>query len=45
MNAATNVLTGASYSCSGSPICSTMPSRMTTIRSAIVIASIWSCVT
>ena len=29
----------------GVPICSTTPSCMTTIRSAIVIASIWSCVT
>ena len=30
---------------SGEPICSTMPSCMTTMRSAMVIASIWSWVT
>ena len=45
MKPATKTLTGWSYRSSGVPVCSTMPSRITTMRSAIVIASIWSCVT
>ena len=45
MNCATNRLPGWSYRSSGVPICSMMPSCITTMRSAIVIASIWSCVT
>jgi hypothetical protein len=36
---------GRSNSSSGVPICSTMPSCITTMRSAMVMASIWSCVT
>ena len=45
MNCATNKLPGRSNNSSGVPICSTMPSCITTMRSAMVIASIWSCVT
>src|SRR6185295_2861208 len=45
MNCATNRLSGRSYRSSGVPICSMRPSCITTIRSAIVIASTWSCVT
>src|SRR6218665_12250 len=45
MNCATNRLSGRSYRSSGVPICSTTPSCSTTMRSAMVMASIWSCVT
>ena len=39
INPATNAFTGLSYNSRGWPICSIRPSFMTTIRSAIVIAS------
>ena len=42
---ATNVFAGRSYTSSGSPHCSMTPSRMIAMRSPIVIASTWSCVT
>ena len=42
---ATNRFAGRSYSSSGEPACSMRPAFITTIRSAIVMASIWSCVT
>jgi hypothetical protein len=45
MNCATNRLPGRSNRSSGVPICSMMPSCITTMRSAMVMASIWSCVT
>src|SRR5579864_1139625 len=45
MNVATKVFAGLVYRSSGEPICCRTPLRMTAIRSPIVIASIWSCVT
>ena len=45
INPATNLLTGFSYSSIGFPTCCTTPAFMITIRSAMVIASTWSCVT
>ena len=45
MNWATNWLAVRSYSSSGVPTCSMMPSRNTTTRSASVMASTWSWVT
>ena len=45
MNPATKMLAGYSYSCSGVPTCWRTPSRMTAIRSPMVMASTWSCVT
>ena len=45
MNSATNRLRGRSYSSFGSAICWSRPFRITTTRSPIVIASVWSCVT
>ena len=42
---ATKTFAGRSYRSSGAPTCSIWPPCMTTIRSAIVIASIWSWVT
>ena len=45
MKPATKALRGRSYSSSGAPTCSITPSFSTTMRSAIVIASTWSCVT
>ena len=42
---ATKAVSGRSYSSSGAPSCSILPPFMTAIRSAIVIASSWSCVT
>ena len=40
MKPATKRFAGSSYSCSGLPICATWPAFITTMRSAIVIASI-----
>jgi len=45
MNRATNTLAGDSYSSTGVPFCSTRPALSSTTRSAIDIASTWSCVT
>ena len=45
MKPATNGWRAGRRASSGSPVCSTSPSFITTILSAIVIASIWSCVT
>ena len=45
MKPATKTFAGRSYSSSGEPICSMRPSFMTTMRSPMVIASIWSWVT
>jgi hypothetical protein len=45
MNPATKRFAGWLYNRSGEPACSTLPARNTTMRSAIVIASVWSCVT
>jgi len=45
MKRATKRESGRSYTSSGVPICSMRPAFMTTMRSAIVIASTWSCVT
>ena len=45
MNPATNTLTGLSYSTCGVSNCWRMPSRMTAMRVAMVMASIWSWVT
>ena len=42
---ATNSVAGRSYSSRGVAYCSTRPARMTAMRVASVIASIWSCVT
>ena len=42
---ATKRLRGLSNRSSGVPTCSTRPARSTTILSASVIASTWSCVT
>jgi hypothetical protein len=45
MKRATKVLAGDSYSSCGGASCSMRPSFSSTIWSAIVIASVWSCVT
>ena len=45
MKRATNVFAGRSYSSSGVPSCCSSPLFMTAMRSPIVIASTWSCVT
>jgi len=45
MNAATNRLAGFVYSFCGVPICWRRPLFITAIRSPMVIASTWSCVT
>ena len=45
MKPATNRFAGRENTSCGVPICSAWPADMTTIRSARVIASIWSCVT
>ena len=45
MNVATNVFAGLVYTSTGVPICWRTPSFITAIRSPIVIASTWSCVT
>ena len=45
MKPATNRLAGLSYASSGLAICMILPPFMITIRSPIVIASTWSCVT
>ena len=45
MNRAVNAVAGRLYNCSGVPFCSTRPSRINTTRSAMVMASVWSCVT
>ena len=45
MNAATNRLSGRSYSTCGWSTCCSTPARMTATRSPIVIASTWSWVT
>jgi hypothetical protein len=45
MKPATKVVCGSSYTCIGVPICSARPAFITTMRSASVIASTWSCVT
>ena len=45
MKRATNGLAGRAWIASGVPICCTRPSCITTRRSAIAIASVWSCVT
>ena len=45
MNLATKMFAGLWKMSSGVPICSTLPERMMTTRSASVIASTWSWVT
>ena len=45
MNPATKTFRGFVYTSSGVPTCCRTPAFMTAIRSPIVIASIWSCVT
>ena len=45
MNPAMKRLRGRRYRSSGVPICSMRPAFSTTIRSARVIASVWSWVT
>ncbi len=45
MKPATKRLRGRSYSSCGVPTCWIAPRCWTTIRVAIVIASVWSCVT
>ena len=45
MKRATNGIGGVLVQSSGVPICCTRPSCITTRRSAIAIASVWSCVT
>ena len=45
MKPATNTLFGWSYRCCGVSICCRMPSFMTAMREAMVMASTWSCVT
>ena len=45
MKSATNAEAGRRYTSTGVPICSITPRFITTIRSAIVRASSWSCVT
>ena len=45
MKRATNVFAGCSYSSTGAPFCSMRPPFSRTTRSAIDIASTWSCVT
>ena len=45
MNAATTIEAGFSKTSFGVPICTMRPSMNTAMRSAIVIASSWSCVT
>src|SRR5665647_1771415 len=45
MKPATKTLTGWSYRSRGSPTCCSTPSLSTAIRSPIVMASVWSCVT
>ena len=45
MKPATKTLTGPSYSSCGVPTCCSRPSFMTAIRSPMVMASTWSCVT
>ena len=42
---ATNMFAGLSYSVSGASTCCRRPAFRTAIRSPIVIASTWSCVT
>jgi len=45
MKPATNWFAGRSSSTRGEPTCSSLPTLLTATRSAIVIASTWSCVT
>ena len=45
MNPATNGVRGRSYTSAGPPICSIRPPLSTAMRSLIVSASSWSCVT
>ena len=45
MKSATKSVRGWVYMSKGDPICSTLPRFMTMMRSAIVSASFWSCVT
>ena len=45
MKPATNGVLGCSYTSTGVPTCSMPPSLMTAMRSLIVSASSWSCVT
>ena len=45
MKPATNRLRGLLYSSKGAPTCSMLPAFSTTILSAMVMASTWSCVT
>jgi hypothetical protein len=45
MNVATKVLTGSCRGPPGEPICCSTPFTITAMRSPIVIASTWSCVT
>ncbi len=45
MNPATNAVAGRSYTSTGGPVCSIRPSLSTAMRSLIVSASSWSCVT
>ena len=42
---AANAVAGRLYSSCGAPFCSMRPSRIRTMRSAMVMASLWSCVT
>ena len=45
MNPATNGVAGRSYTSTGGPVCSIRPPLSTAMRSLIVSASSWSCVT
>ena len=45
MKSATNAEAGRRYTSTGVPTCSITPWFITTMRSAIVSASSWSCVT